>query len=138
MMFDWLNETERATRLESAIARVIAEGKVRTYDMGGRIRRLMWQRQLRTTPVDFPKHKLRTYDMSGRRGDRIIGLALGMKERTIAFANASVADRLDRIHSLALGSHLYDLENPAIRWRLSPHSSNFLLCLLFKSTSENG
>jgi len=30
-----LNETECATRLESAIARVIAEGKVRTYDMGG-------------------------------------------------------------------------------------------------------
>ena len=35
LMLDWLNETERATRLESAIARVIAEGKVRTYDMGG-------------------------------------------------------------------------------------------------------
>jgi len=35
LMFDWLNETERATQLESAIARVIAEGKVRTYDMGG-------------------------------------------------------------------------------------------------------
>ena len=33
--FDWLNETERATRLESPVARVIAEGKVRTYDMGG-------------------------------------------------------------------------------------------------------
>lgn len=35
MMFDWLKETERATRLEAAIARVIQEGKVRTYDMGG-------------------------------------------------------------------------------------------------------
>ena len=35
LMLDWLNETERATRLESAIARVIAEGQVRTYDMGG-------------------------------------------------------------------------------------------------------
>ena len=32
---DWLKENEMATRLESAIARVIAEGKVRTYDMGG-------------------------------------------------------------------------------------------------------
>jgi isocitrate/isopropylmalate dehydrogenase len=31
-----LKETETATRLETAIARVIAEGKVRTYDMGGR------------------------------------------------------------------------------------------------------
>jgi len=36
LMFDWLNENELATRLESAIARVIAEGKARTYDMGGR------------------------------------------------------------------------------------------------------
>lgn len=36
MMFDWLGESERALRLEAAIARVIAEGKVRTYDMGGR------------------------------------------------------------------------------------------------------
>ena len=35
LMLHWLNETEHATRLESAIARVIAEGKVRTYDMGG-------------------------------------------------------------------------------------------------------
>jgi hypothetical protein len=29
-MLDWLKEIEMATRLESAIARVIAEGKVRT------------------------------------------------------------------------------------------------------------
>jgi isocitrate/isopropylmalate dehydrogenase len=36
LMFDWLKESEMATRLESAIARVIAEGKVRTYDMGGK------------------------------------------------------------------------------------------------------
>ena len=36
LMFDWLNETERAKQLEAAIARVIAEGKVRTYDMGGK------------------------------------------------------------------------------------------------------
>jgi 3-isopropylmalate dehydrogenase len=36
LMFDWLKEAEMATRLESAIARVIAEGKVRTYDMGGK------------------------------------------------------------------------------------------------------
>jgi 3-isopropylmalate dehydrogenase len=34
-MFDWLKETEMATRLEAGIARVISEGKVRTYDMGG-------------------------------------------------------------------------------------------------------
>ena len=34
LMLDWLKEDEKATRLESAIARVIAEGKTRTYDMG--------------------------------------------------------------------------------------------------------
>ena len=36
LMLDWLKETEMATRLESAIARVIKEGKSRTYDMGGK------------------------------------------------------------------------------------------------------
>jgi isocitrate/isopropylmalate dehydrogenase len=36
MMLDWLKETEKATRLEAAVAGVIAEGKVRTYDMGGK------------------------------------------------------------------------------------------------------
>jgi isocitrate/isopropylmalate dehydrogenase len=36
LMLDWLKENEMATRLEFAIARVIAEGKVRTYDMGGK------------------------------------------------------------------------------------------------------
>ena len=35
-MLDWLKESEKAARLESAIARVIVEGKVRTYDMGGK------------------------------------------------------------------------------------------------------
>ena len=36
LMFDWLEENEMATRLEAAIARVIAEGRARTYDMGGK------------------------------------------------------------------------------------------------------
>jgi 3-isopropylmalate dehydrogenase len=36
MMFDWLGEKDRATQLESAVARVIREGKVKTYDMGGK------------------------------------------------------------------------------------------------------
>jgi len=36
LMLDWLKENEMATRLETAIARVIKEGKVRTYDMGGK------------------------------------------------------------------------------------------------------
>jgi len=35
LMFDWLKEPDMATRLETAIAQVIQEGKVRTYDMGG-------------------------------------------------------------------------------------------------------
>ena len=36
LMLDWLQENEIATRLETAVARVIAEGKVRTYDMRGK------------------------------------------------------------------------------------------------------
>ena len=35
LMLDWLGETETAKALEQAIANTIAEGKVRTYDMGG-------------------------------------------------------------------------------------------------------
>ena len=35
MMLDWLGETEKGTRLENAVAAVIKEGKVHTYDMGG-------------------------------------------------------------------------------------------------------
>jgi isocitrate/isopropylmalate dehydrogenase len=35
MMLDWLGEKEKGARLEKAVADVIAEGQVRTYDMGG-------------------------------------------------------------------------------------------------------
>ena len=35
MMLDWLGEKEMGNRLEAATAAVIAEGEVRTYDMGG-------------------------------------------------------------------------------------------------------
>ncbi|MGD8456968.1 MAG: isocitrate/isopropylmalate dehydrogenase family protein [Anaerolineales bacterium] len=35
LMLDWLGERDMAQALEKAIAAVIAEGKVRTYDMGG-------------------------------------------------------------------------------------------------------
>lgn len=35
MMLDWLGETDAALQVENAVAAVIAEGKVRTYDMGG-------------------------------------------------------------------------------------------------------
>jgi len=33
LMLDWLKETEMATRLETAVARVIAEGHLISYDM---------------------------------------------------------------------------------------------------------
>jgi isocitrate/isopropylmalate dehydrogenase len=36
MMLDWLGETEMSARLELAVAEVIKDGLVRTYDMGGR------------------------------------------------------------------------------------------------------
>jgi 3-isopropylmalate dehydrogenase len=35
MMLEWLGEMEKAQRLEAGIAKTIADGKVRTYDMGG-------------------------------------------------------------------------------------------------------
>ncbi len=35
MMLTWLGEVDKAEKLEKAVAAVIAEGKVRTYDMGG-------------------------------------------------------------------------------------------------------
>lgn len=35
MMLDWLGENEKSARLENAVAEVIKDGKVRTYDMGG-------------------------------------------------------------------------------------------------------
>ena len=35
MMLEWLGENEAANRLEASVAKVVAEGKVRPYDMGG-------------------------------------------------------------------------------------------------------
>ncbi len=35
MMLDWLGEKDMASRIEQGVARVIGDGKVRTYDMGG-------------------------------------------------------------------------------------------------------
>jgi isocitrate/isopropylmalate dehydrogenase len=35
MMLEWLGEREKARKIEEAVAAVIAEGRVRTYDMGG-------------------------------------------------------------------------------------------------------
>jgi 3-isopropylmalate dehydrogenase len=36
MMLEWLGEGDKAASLENAVAEVIKEGKVRTYDMGGK------------------------------------------------------------------------------------------------------
>jgi len=36
LMLDWLNESSKAHALEDAIAAVVRQGKVRTYDMGGK------------------------------------------------------------------------------------------------------
>lgn len=46
MMLDWLGETDKATRLEAAVSRVIKEGKVRTYDMGGKATTLEMSREI--------------------------------------------------------------------------------------------
>jgi isocitrate/isopropylmalate dehydrogenase len=35
LMLEWLGEQEKADMIESAVSKVIEEGKVRTYDMGG-------------------------------------------------------------------------------------------------------
>jgi 3-isopropylmalate dehydrogenase len=35
MMLDWLGEKEKGKRVEQAVASVIKEGTIRTYDMGG-------------------------------------------------------------------------------------------------------
>ncbi|HDO19491.1 MAG TPA: isocitrate/isopropylmalate dehydrogenase family protein, partial [Thermoplasmatales archaeon] len=35
LMLNWLGEKKWANKLENAIAKVVEEGKVKTYDMGG-------------------------------------------------------------------------------------------------------
>ncbi|SPE42080.1 hypothetical protein SBA3_4940005 [Candidatus Sulfopaludibacter sp. SbA3] len=35
MMVEWLGEAEIARHIENAVAAVVAEGAVRTYDLGG-------------------------------------------------------------------------------------------------------
>lgn len=36
MMLEWLGDLDRSSSLEQAVRQVIHEGKVRTYDMGGK------------------------------------------------------------------------------------------------------
>jgi 3-isopropylmalate dehydrogenase len=61
MMLEWLRETEKAERLEQAVAAVIREGHVRTYDMGGRASTLDMGRAVaaalreRATAVSVPQ-----------------------------------------------------------------------------------
>jgi 3-isopropylmalate dehydrogenase len=55
MMLEWLGETEKAARLEAAVAAVIAEGAVRTYDMGGRAGTLDLARAI-AARVEVPVH----------------------------------------------------------------------------------
>ena len=42
MMLEWLGESEKAERMEAAVAAVIREGRVRTYDMGAGPPRWTW------------------------------------------------------------------------------------------------
>ena len=51
LMFDWLKETEMATRLETAIARVIAEGKCARTTWAEKIPRSTSQKPSPITPV---------------------------------------------------------------------------------------
>ena len=77
--FGRLEETEMATRLETAIARVIKEGKVRTYIWAARPQRLMSLKRLPTTRVNDMSAIGRT-----RRGE-------GGKDSTLDVAKA-IAD----------------------------------------------
>jgi isocitrate/isopropylmalate dehydrogenase len=52
MMIEWLGETKKAARLENAVAAVIREGKVRTYDMGGTNTTLEMAREIATQLPD--------------------------------------------------------------------------------------
>ena len=64
LMLDWLKEDDMATRVRDRIARVIKEGKVHTYDMGGKdtdTRRRQSHRRLRRLMC--------LHNMSGRRDD---------------------------------------------------------------------
>ena len=63
LMLDWLKETDMATRLESAIARVIKEGKVRTYDMGGKAPR---STSLKPSPITLVDNQRADFCSAGR------------------------------------------------------------------------
>lgn len=36
LMLDWLGETEKANKIEKSVIETLKEGKVRTYDLGGK------------------------------------------------------------------------------------------------------
>ncbi|TAH34653.1 MAG: isocitrate/isopropylmalate dehydrogenase family protein [Planctomycetota bacterium] len=54
LMLDWLGERATAARLENAVARVVKEGKVRTYDMGGKASTLDMGRAVAEACVRVP------------------------------------------------------------------------------------
>jgi 3-isopropylmalate dehydrogenase len=54
-MLDWLGETEKAIRIERAVASVIREGKVRTHDMGGTSSTLDMARAIALSILSPPK-----------------------------------------------------------------------------------
>jgi isocitrate/isopropylmalate dehydrogenase len=56
MMLEWLGEVDKAARLEQAVAAVIREGQVRTYDMGGSATTMDMARAIAAKlPVAAPK-----------------------------------------------------------------------------------
>ncbi len=76
LMLDWLKETEMATRLETAIARVIAEGKVRTSHLSGRRSDTdsTWRRPLPSTPVRRSEDRHRLFRGTARPPCRAVTL----------------------------------------------------------------
>jgi len=54
MMLEWLGQQEKAERLDAAVAAVIREGAVRTYDMGGRASTLEMGRAVAAAVVARP------------------------------------------------------------------------------------
>ena len=70
MMLDFLGETEKGVRLEAAVAKVIAEGKVRTYDMGGSATTLELGEAVARPDVRLPSSARRPAPRDGALGER--------------------------------------------------------------------
>jgi 3-isopropylmalate dehydrogenase len=55
LMLDWLGEKDMAIKLDESIAAVIKEGKVKTYDMGGRSSTIQVAKEVATKFVELDK-----------------------------------------------------------------------------------